>query len=75
MDIKVVPDQYILKRWTKQARSGCVYDAKGNEVEGDVKLVATQRYREICPLLVRIATEASGSQEAYSLFYVKLLLS
>lgn len=48
-DVKLVPDQYILKRWTKQARDGHVYDVKGNEIQGDAKLATTQRYRDICP--------------------------
>lgn len=52
-DIKSVPTQYILKRWTK---SGFVKDTHGINVEEDGNLNSTQWYSQICSKLVRIAT-------------------
>ncbi|OMP08900.1 Zinc finger, PMZ-type [Corchorus olitorius] len=34
MNIKLIPDRYILKRWTKHARDGNVQDFDGHDVEG-----------------------------------------
>ena len=29
MNIKSLPTQYVLKRWTREARSGTIHDSKG----------------------------------------------
>ena len=65
MEIKLMPSQYVLKRWTKEARSGIIHDVRGREVEGDPKLATTHRYRQICPKLIQLAIEASSNQEAF----------
>ena len=41
LDIKTISDMYILKRWTKEAKSGCIFDNKRINVEEDVNLIAT----------------------------------
>jgi zinc finger SWIM domain-containing protein 3 len=38
MNIKLIPEAYILKRWTKEARSSIVQDNKGNDIVEDPKL-------------------------------------
>jgi zinc finger SWIM domain-containing protein 3 len=63
-DIKTIPNQYILKRWTREAKLGCVEDTHGRKVQEDVNIDSTQWYREVCPKLVRIATRASDCKEA-----------
>jgi len=40
-DIKVVLEKYILKRWTKEGRSGIIQDVRGKEIEEDPKLSST----------------------------------
>ena len=65
MEIKLTPSQYILKKWTKEARSGIIHNVRGKEVKGYPKLVATHRYRQICPKLIQLAIEASSNQEAF----------
>ncbi|XP_043721025.1 protein FAR1-RELATED SEQUENCE 1-like [Telopea speciosissima] len=67
LDIKVIPEAYILNRWTHGARKMVVEDISGKEVEEDVNLDFTQRYRILCPKLVKIATQASNSTEGYAL--------
>ncbi|XP_050242347.1 protein FAR1-RELATED SEQUENCE 7-like [Quercus robur] len=51
LDIKTIPDMYILKRWTREAKSGCILDNRRTNVEKDVNLSVTQRYRRLCPKL------------------------
>ncbi|XP_042494368.1 protein FAR1-RELATED SEQUENCE 5-like [Macadamia integrifolia] len=43
LDIKRIPDSYILKRWTRGARTMVVNDNRGKEIEEDVNLDRTQR--------------------------------
>ena len=62
-DIKSIPNQYILKRWTREAKIGCVKDTHGRNVQ-DVNLDSAQWYIEVCPKLVRIATSAFDCKEA-----------
>ncbi|KAF7833142.1 protein FAR1-RELATED SEQUENCE 5-like [Senna tora] len=65
-DVKKLHDQYILKRWTKEARTGIIYDAKGNESEDDPKLGRTLQYNSLCHELVNIASEVAGKEEEVS---------
>ncbi|KAF7806718.1 protein FAR1-RELATED SEQUENCE 5-like [Senna tora] len=66
-DVKKLPDQYIFKRWTKEARIGAIHDVKGKEVEEDLKLSRTHRYKNLCQSFVKLASEVSGSVEEVSL--------
>ncbi|RDX91158.1 Protein FAR-RED IMPAIRED RESPONSE 1, partial [Mucuna pruriens] len=63
--IKIL-NQYIRKRWTRNAKNGCVKDSYGRNVQEDANLDSTQWYREVCPKLVKIATCASNCREVYS---------
>ena len=66
-DIKSIPSQYILKRWTREAKNGCVQDSRGKNVQEDNNINCNQRYRQLCPKLIRLATRASDCKEAYML--------
>lgn len=60
--LSAIPSQYILKRWTK--------DAKSRHLLGEVsELVQSrmQRYNEICQRAMKLSEEGSLSQESYSL--------
>ncbi|XP_042479834.1 protein FAR1-RELATED SEQUENCE 5-like [Macadamia integrifolia] len=67
LDIKFIPANYLLKRWTRGARNIIAESVEGARVEEDVNLDYTQHYRLLCPKLVRIASEASNSSEGYAL--------
>ncbi|PNX83968.1 FAR1-related protein [Trifolium pratense] len=62
-DVKVVPEKYILTRWTREARYGIVKDSRGNEVEGDPKLSRTRMFRQVVSKFIRAAADASSSEE------------
>ncbi|XP_045823346.1 protein FAR1-RELATED SEQUENCE 5-like [Trifolium pratense] len=72
MDVKSVPARYILKRWTKLARSGALPNVGVSDVVEDVDLSPSQRYKKICPRLIRIAIEACRSKETF-LFLSKVI--
>ncbi|XP_043694268.1 protein FAR1-RELATED SEQUENCE 5-like [Telopea speciosissima] len=67
LDIKCIPLAYILKRWTRGARSLVVIDNEGKQVEEDSNLDSSQQYRRIMPELVKMASQASNSAESYAL--------
>ncbi|XP_024199774.1 protein FAR1-RELATED SEQUENCE 9-like [Rosa chinensis] len=66
-DIKRIPDQYILKRWTREARNEAVASMNEAKVMEDKKLTIAERYRIACPILVDIASRASGDEKAFEL--------
>ena len=45
MDIKLLPDHYLLKRWTRKAKSGTIQDTKGRDIIENPKLDAMLRYK------------------------------
>ncbi|XP_043710243.1 protein FAR1-RELATED SEQUENCE 5-like [Telopea speciosissima] len=67
LDIKSIPEAYIMSRWTRVARNMAVEDNSGIQVEKDANLDRTQRYRMLCRKLVKIALQASTSVEGYAL--------
>ncbi|KAI9181587.1 hypothetical protein LWI28_016443 [Acer negundo] len=67
LNIKEIPTQYILKRWTKHARVECVQDMHGREIQEDPKLQQTCLYRSLCSIFTRISSRASESEKAYIL--------
>ena len=66
-DVKIVPDQYILKRWTKIARSGIIFDVRRNEVVEDPKLSSIQRYKQLCSTMIRLAADVSPFEDLHEL--------
>ncbi|XP_042491581.1 uncharacterized protein LOC122071317 [Macadamia integrifolia] len=66
-DIKYIPDTYILRLWTRSARSTIIEDSKGKQIVEYVNLDYTQRYRLLCPQLVKIAVKASKSAKGFDL--------
>jgi len=63
-DVKVIPEKYILGRWTRDARCGIVQDFRGKEVESDLKLARNRMFRQVVSKFIRTATEASYSEES-----------
>ena len=63
-NIKLLPSRYILKRWTKQARVGCVLDSYGCILKEDPKLDITNRYKDLCHNAINIASKVAKTEEA-----------
>nr|XP_027190196.1 protein FAR-RED ELONGATED HYPOCOTYL 3 isoform X5 [Cicer arietinum] len=60
----VFPPQYILKRWTKDAK---VRSVTGEESEH--MLARVQRYNDLCHRSLKLSEEGSLSQESYSIAF------
>ncbi|XP_062175226.1 protein FAR1-RELATED SEQUENCE 5-like isoform X3 [Alnus glutinosa] len=52
--------------WTREARSGYMSDSEMRNVEEDINLNITQRYRRLCTKLMRLAAEAADTKETYA---------
>ncbi|XP_009801826.2 protein FAR1-RELATED SEQUENCE 5-like [Nicotiana sylvestris] len=63
----MIPEHYILKRWTKDATNLNKMDVSLIAKETDPKVEVTARYRHLCQTFVQISSEASESIEGYEL--------
>ena len=62
-NIKHIPEQYILKRWTIGAK---VLDITGNRNQHeDPRARMANRYQELCKIFTKIAARAAESDESY----------
>ncbi|KAG0483046.1 hypothetical protein HPP92_011130 [Vanilla planifolia] len=66
INIKELPPQYILKRWTKDAKSKNLREM--HEMEGDIenKSVLGRRFSRLSYLCNRVAIRAAESEESYA---------
>ncbi|KAL4184176.1 hypothetical protein AMTRI_Chr11g158670 [Amborella trichopoda] len=66
-NVMLLPAHYILKRWTRNARSGIAFDEQGIEMYGDAKGSRAWRYIYLCQLANKIARESAKTVETYNL--------
>ncbi|AEE84257.1 FAR1-related sequence 1 [Arabidopsis thaliana] len=57
-----IPSQYVLKRWTKDAKSREVMESDQTDVES----TKAQRYKDLCLRSLKLSEEASLSEESYN---------
>ncbi|QHO07058.1 uncharacterized protein DS421_14g460280 [Arachis hypogaea] len=57
-DVKRIPAQYIMKRWTREAREMIVHDSDGKVVQSDTRVDATARYKNICSKAIKLAARS-----------------
>ena len=63
-NILAIPSKYILKRWTKHARSGCVLDNNGHIIKEDPRIDVTNRFKELGRIAVELSSKAAESTDA-----------
>ncbi|XP_028053577.1 uncharacterized protein LOC114257947 [Camellia sinensis] len=63
--MKEIPSQYILKRWTKQARAEIVKDIKGNDIRVDVKFQQALRYKTLMTAFRALTSKAAETEKTY----------
>ncbi|XP_026443076.1 protein FAR1-RELATED SEQUENCE 5-like [Papaver somniferum] len=66
VDIQSIPPQYILKRWTVNAKSGSVISDQGEEFVDNPRDTATSHYSKLCQEAINIAIKGSASTEMYN---------
>ncbi|XP_043705054.1 protein FAR1-RELATED SEQUENCE 5-like [Telopea speciosissima] len=67
LDLKCIPDKYILRRWTRTARNIVVEDSKGKQVVEDVHLNCTHRFRFLGHIFLELAIQASNSETGFEM--------
>ncbi|KAF9619985.1 hypothetical protein IFM89_010601, partial [Coptis chinensis] len=67
MDVLHLPHQYILKRWTRDAKSGSVTNKEGWEIVADCHRANTSRFSSLCFEAVNIATKGATSIKVYKI--------
>ena len=63
MNIKLLPTHYVLKRWTREARTGSIQDSQGKNVVENPKLEAQLRLRFLSHKFVNMASKAASCPE------------
>lgn len=66
MNIKQLPDHYVLKRWTREARHGVVHDISGRHVLENPKLDASRRYKFLSHKFISLASQAADFEECFA---------
>ncbi|XP_026663036.2 protein FAR1-RELATED SEQUENCE 5-like isoform X2 [Phoenix dactylifera] len=67
INIKELPQRYILKRWRKDAKAGSTRDNCEFAFIGDSTSSKAKRYSSLCRIFNKIAARAAESLEAYTL--------
>ena len=67
MNIKLLPERYILKRWTQGARSETIQDMHGRDIVENPKLDATLRYKNLCRIFFLLASRVADFEDCYLL--------
>ena len=62
-NIKKIPEQYILNRWTIDAK--VVHIKSSSETHEDPKIKLSKRRKELCRMFLQQATRAAESDETY----------
>jgi zinc finger SWIM domain-containing protein 3 len=60
LNIKSLPTHYVLKRWTREARSGTVQDNKGRDIIENPKLDEMLRYKDMAHKFLNLAHRAAS---------------
>ena len=60
MNIKSLPGQYILKRWTREARSGTVHDNQGRNIVENPRLNDMLRYKDLTRKFLNLALRVAS---------------
>lgn len=63
----LLPEHYILKRWTKKAKSGIVVDERDVETQSYCQQSPTSRYRDLFRDALKVAEKGAASVETYKI--------
>jgi hypothetical protein len=57
LDIKLIPDGYITKRWRRDAKDENAKHFTKTDIESDIQLEYADRYRVLCPKYIQLTGE------------------
>lgn len=64
-NILSLPSHCIMKRWTRNAKSGTILDGRAIDLEGDCRSSLTLRYHNLCQEAIKLAEEGAISMDIY----------
>ena len=65
-NVLTLPSQYILKRWTRNAKSGAVLDERGSELPSNSRESLTVRYNSLRQEAIKYVEEGAKSIHVYN---------
>ena len=63
LDIKLIPNRYIIKRWRRDAKDGSGKDCTRHNIKPDIQLEYADWYRDLCPKYIQLVNEACETKE------------
>lgn len=66
-NLKKIPPQYFLKRWSKDAKLGTIDEINGSNFDSDTGYSVPERYAALCHLFYKIAAKAAANEETFAL--------
>lgn len=66
-NVKEIPPQYFLKRWSKDAKLGIIGEINRFNFGSDTRSSVPERYAALCRLFYKISTKAAANSEAFAL--------
>ncbi|KAM3389046.1 hypothetical protein ACQJBY_011279 [Aegilops geniculata] len=66
-NVKEIPPQYLLKRWSKDAKLGTVHEIDGFSFDSHIGSCVPERYAALCRLFYKIASKAAANVETFSM--------
>ncbi|XP_020531997.1 protein FAR1-RELATED SEQUENCE 5 isoform X1 [Amborella trichopoda] len=65
-NVMELPSHYIVKRWTRNATNGPVFDENGVELQAESHTSRILRYNELCRLAIKCATEGAANKDVFN---------
>lgn len=66
VDIRMLPDEYFLRRWTRNAKSCTQIDEQNSRQQGNCQETIASRFSDLCKDAIRYAERGATSAEIYS---------
>ena len=64
LDIKLIPNKYIMKRWRRDAKDGSERNCTTHNIKPDTRL---DWYRDLCPKYIQLVNEACETKEGHNI--------
>nr|XP_010914936.1 protein FAR1-RELATED SEQUENCE 5 [Elaeis guineensis]XP_010914937.1 protein FAR1-RELATED SEQUENCE 5 [Elaeis guineensis]XP_019704364.1 protein FAR1-RELATED SEQUENCE 5 [Elaeis guineensis]XP_029118924.1 protein FAR1-RELATED SEQUENCE 5 [Elaeis guineensis] len=65
VDLRMLPEEYFLKRWTRHAKSCVILDEHSVELQSSSQESITSRYNDLCRDAIKFAEKGATSIEIY----------
>lgn len=65
VDLRLLLEKYFLRRWTRNAKSGCQVGEQSYEIQSSCQESTTSRYNDLCQDAIRCAERGAISVEIY----------